>query len=177
MKSSRIRAILRWFTNRFVAQVPSRRLRHAWYRLFISLGPDANIMMGLCLRKMDNISLGARSNLNPDCLLDSRGGAITIGADVDIAPQVNIWTLQHDPASPDFATKGGAVTIEDFVWVGNRAIILPGVTLGRGCVVATGAVVTKSVAPYIIVGGVPAKPIGTRPQNQNQRRPYQPFML
>ena len=174
---SRVKALLRWLTNRFVTQLPSRRLRHAWYRLFIDLGPDANLMMGLTLRKLADISVGARSNINPDCLLDSRGGAIIIGADVDISPQVNIWTLQHDPKSPNFETKGGPVTIHDFVWIGNRAIILPGTTLGEGCVVAAGAVVTKDVPPYTIVGGIPAKPIGSRPQPQFPRKPYKPFLL
>lgn len=177
MQSSRVRAVVRWFTNRYVAYCPSRRVRHAWYRRFIALGPAANVMMGLHLRKLADIAIGARSNINPDCLLDSRGGAITIGADVDIAPQVNIWTLEHDPADADFATKGGPVVIEDFVWIGNRAIILPGVTLGRGCVVASGAVVTKSVPPWTIVGGVPARPIGIRPERQNPRKPYRPFFI
>ena len=53
--------------------------------------------------------------------------------------------------------------IEDHVWIGTRATILPGVTLGRGCVVAAGAVVTRDVPPLAIVGGVPAKVIGARP--------------
>jgi acetyltransferase-like isoleucine patch superfamily enzyme len=110
-------------------------------------------------------------------MLDSRGGTITLGADVDIAPEVNIWTLEHDFNSPDFVTKGGPVIIEDFAWVCNRAIILPGVTLGQGCVVASGAVVTKSVAPWTIVGGIPAKPIGQRSPLQNKRKPYRPFFL
>ena len=56
------------------------------------------------------------------------------------------------------------MVIEDNVWVGTRATILPGVTLGRGCVVAAGAVVTRDVPPLVIVGGVPARPIGTRPE-------------
>lgn len=177
MRSSRLRHLFRWFTNRYVAYWPSRRLRHAWYRRYLTLGTDANIMMGLTLRKLGGITIGARTNINPDCMLDSRGGDILIGSDVDIAPEVNIWTLEHNPASPEFATQGGPVVIEDFAWVCNRAIILPGVTLGKGCVVASGAVVTKSVPPWTIVGGVPAKPIGTRPQEQNPRKPYRPFFL
>jgi maltose O-acetyltransferase len=60
---------------------------------------------------------------------------------------------------------GGPVTIHDHAWISARAIILPCVTIGQGAVVAAGAVVTRDVPEYSIVGGVPAKPIGTRPKN------------
>jgi acetyltransferase-like isoleucine patch superfamily enzyme len=76
-----------------------------------------------------------------------------------------IWTLEHDPQDPNYAAVGGAVIIEDFVWISCRAIILPGVTVGEGAVVAAGAVVTKDVEPFSIVGGVPAKVIGVRNRN------------
>ncbi len=58
--------------------------------------------------------------------------------------------------------KYGPITVEDDVWVGAHACILPGVTLAKGSVVAAGAVVTKSVTPYTVVAGVPAKVIGVR---------------
>ncbi|WP_370630610.1 DapH/DapD/GlmU-related protein [Mucilaginibacter sp. 21P] len=73
-----------------------------------------------------------------------------------------IWTLHHDYNSPDFAQAGAPVVIEDYAWVCSRAIILPGVTIGRGAVVAAGAVVTRDVAPYTVVGGTPAKKIADR---------------
>ena len=73
-----------------------------------------------------------------------------------------IWTMEHDPQDSYYGVKGGAVTIEDYAWISCRVVILPGVTIGKGAVVAAGAVVTKDVAPYTIVGGVPAKKIGTR---------------
>ena len=63
--------------------------------------------------------------------------------------------MEHDPQSPDFAIRGGPVVIEDYAWIGGRAVILPGLRIGEGAVVATGAVVTKDVPPYTIVGGVP----------------------
>jgi maltose O-acetyltransferase len=57
------------------------------------------------------------------------------------------------------------VRIEDYVFVGTRALILPGVTIGRGAFVGAGTVVTKDVAPFAIVAGCPAKQIGSRPAN------------
>jgi maltose O-acetyltransferase len=64
--------------------------------------------------------------------------------------------------SPDFAGRTAPVVIEDFAWLGSRAMVLPGVTVGKGAVVAAGAVVTRDVPPYAIVGGVPARVIGER---------------
>ena len=133
--------------------------------------------MGFTVRKLTDIRIGHTTNINPNCMFDSRGGSIRIGNFVDIAPEVNIWTLEHDPQDPNFATKGGPVGIEDFVWIGNRAIILPNITIGEGAVIATGAVVTKNVSPWTIVGGVPAREIGLRNKDQNPRKPYKPFLL
>ncbi|NJC26113.1 acetyltransferase-like isoleucine patch superfamily enzyme [Lewinella antarctica] len=141
------------------------------------MGKDCAIMRGFRIRDPRNISMGDFVNINQNCMLDSRGGAVKIGNYVDIAPEVNVWTLQHDPQDPNFGTKGGGVILEDFVWIGNRAIILPGVTIGKGAVVATGAVVTKDVAPWTIVGGVPAKKIGERNANQNPRKAYGAYLL
>ena len=64
--------------------------------------------------------------------------------------------MEHDIDSPDFAETGAPVIIEDYAVIGTRVTILPGVTVGRGSVVGSGAVVTKNVAPYTVVGGVPA---------------------
>ena len=134
-------------------------------------------MMGFKVRRLRDIYIGHTTNINPNCMFDSRGGKISIGNYVDIAPEVNIWTLEHDPQDPDFSTKGGLVRIENFVWIGNRVTILPNVTIREGAVIATGAVVTKDVAPWTIVGGVPAKKIGDRNNQQNPRPPYKPFLL
>jgi maltose O-acetyltransferase len=72
-------------------------------------------------------------------------------------------TLSHDYNVPGFSDlDAGPVTIEDHVWIGSRAMILPGVTVGRGAVVAAGSVVTKDVAPMTVVAGVPAKPVAER---------------
>lgn len=98
--------------------------------------------------------------------LDGRRG-IKIGKNVNFSSEVMIWTLQHDYNNPSFSVKGGEVIIEDYVWISTRAIILPNVRIGKGAVVAAGAVVTKDVPPFTVVGGIPAKKIGERNKELN----------
>ena len=107
------------------------------------------------------LKIGRNSIIGNDAMLDARNG-ITIGDNVSLSMGVWIWTMEHDPQDPYYGAKGGPVVIEDYAWISCRAVILPGVTIGRGAVVAAGAVVTKDVSPYTIVGGVPAKVIGER---------------
>jgi len=68
----------------------------------------------------------------------------------------------HDIQKPHFPGIYEKIKIEDYAWLGVNSVVLKGVTIGKGAVVAAGAVVTKDVPPYTVVGGVPAKPIGTR---------------
>jgi acetyltransferase-like isoleucine patch superfamily enzyme len=105
--------------------------------------------------------MGKNSVINQKCRLDNRG-FITIGDNVSISAEVCILTADHDPQSRDFSGTIRPVTIEDYVFIGTRAMILPGVTLAKGSFIAAGAVVTKNVEPFTIVAGVPAKPIGKR---------------
>lgn len=177
LKFSKGRHFIRMCFNSYVNHILIISVRMWLYRRLFKIGKGSTIMLGFRVRSVNDIYIGHTSNINPNCMFDSRGGSITIGDYVDIAPQVNIWTLQHDPQDPNFKTKGGAVMIHDFVWIGNRAVILPNVTIGEGAVIATGAVVTKDVEPWTIMGGVPAKKIGVRNPNQNPRMPYKPFFL
>ncbi|MDR0792472.1 MAG: acyltransferase, partial [Chitinophagaceae bacterium] len=100
------------------------------------------------------------------CFFDGRNG-ITIGNKVSISHKVTLITESHDTDSPTFDTIRGKIIIEDYAWIGVNATILQGITIGEGAVVAAGAVVTKPVAPYTVVGGVPAKKIKDRVQNLN----------
>ncbi len=87
---------------------------------------------------------------------------LRIGNNVSIAGEVRIYTMQHDIDDPGFREVEGDVLIDDYVVIGTRVTILPGVRIGKGAVVASGAVVTHDVEPYSVVGGVPAKHIRYR---------------
>ncbi len=103
--------------------------------------------------------------MNENCRLDPRG-RLTIENDSILTAEVTILTADHDPGDPSFQAAGvRPVLIGHHVFVGTRAMILAGVTVGDGAVICAGSVVTKSVAAYSIVAGSPARVIGQRPEN------------
>jgi acetyltransferase-like isoleucine patch superfamily enzyme len=162
---------LNYLTNHVVAHVPSFTLRRVWYRhaLGIDFGPGASVFLGAHVwffgpreTRRRGVAIGRNSWINRDCTLDVRSG-LTIGDNVSISPEVMILGGSHDYNDPGFCyVDAGPVTIEDHVWIGSRAMILPGITVGRGAVVAAGSIVTKNVAPMMVVAGVPAKPVAVR---------------
>lgn len=162
------RRLKRWaedlliFLLTLVDYVPFHQLRKLAYRLSgIGIGRHTSFHWRARFYRPWKLKIGENSIIGNDAMLDARKG-ITIGNNVSLSMGVWIWTMEHDPQDPDYSAKGGPVTIQDYAWVSCRATILPGVTIGKGAVVAAGAVVTKGVQPYTIVGGVPAKVIGTR---------------
>lgn len=99
---------------------------------------------------------------------------VTIGDNVVINDGVEILTGSHDPLDPHFRHILAPIVIEDYVWIATRAIILPGVTVGRGAIIGAGAVVAKDVPPYTIVIGNPARPIQKK---RTEHLDYHPNML
>lgn len=164
---------LLYLTNHLVNHIPFHFIRLCFYRglLRFEIDLDSVILMGTKFDAPKNFKLGKNSVINQKCRLDNRG-SITIGENVSISSEVCILTADHDLQNCDFTGRICPVNIEDYVFIGTRAMILPGVTLGKGCAVAAGAVVTKSVPPFTIVAGVPAKPIGMRPTNLQYRLSY-----
>jgi acetyltransferase-like isoleucine patch superfamily enzyme len=151
-----------YFIYVIAPHIPSHTIRKFILRCFgAKLGKNVSLYSGFEVRNPWNLSIGTNSIIGFKCVLDARRGLV-IGNYVNFSSEVMIWTLQHDYNSPTFADKGGKVVIGDRAWLSCRSIILPGVTIGEGAVVAAGAVVTKDVAPYTIVGGIPAKEIGKR---------------
>jgi maltose O-acetyltransferase len=114
--------------------------------------------------RRDGFELGARTRVNRDCCLDVRG-SLLIGEDVSISPEVMILTAGHAVDDPAFGVETRPVVIEDHVWIGARALVMPGVRLGRGSVVAAGSVVTRDVEPRAIVAGAPARKVGVRSES------------
>jgi acetyltransferase-like isoleucine patch superfamily enzyme len=177
--------LINFLTNYVVNHIPSFALRRGWYRrvLGVEIGDHAGFHLGCYLWfygpgqiRRDGFRIGAYSRINRNCCLDARG-PLRIGENVSISPEVTILTAFHRIDDPKFRVETRPVVIEDYVWIGSRATILSGVRLGRGSVVAAGAVVTRDVAPLEIVGGVPARPIGTRPAEALQYTLDGPFPL
>lgn len=170
--------LLAFCYNCWIGRLPSRTLRCGFLRCWLGrFGRGSGVQMGCRFENGRKIFLGERNVINWGCVLDGRRHKIITGSDVSIGPEATILTLGHDPQSPDFADKGGDVIIGDHVWIACRAIILPGVSIGDGAVVAAGAVVTKDVAPYAIVAGVPARPVGERSRDMRYQLHFQPFLL
>lgn len=149
-----------------IGHIPSHHVRRFFYRLGgVSIGKGSSIHMGIRFYNPWNIKIGEDSIIGEGTVLDGRD-KLLIGNHVDIASEVMIYNGEHDIHSQNFAVVenviNSPVVVEDYVFIGPRAIILAGVTIKKGAVVGAGAVVTKDVSEYQIVGGVPAKLIGER---------------
>lgn len=147
---------------RFVGYIPLHFIRKLFYILSgIEMPLDSTIHIGANFFNPSNISVGHDTIIGDRCFLDGRA-PLTIGNHVGIASQVLIYNDEHDINSPNYGNSFGPVTIEDYVFIGPRAIILPNTKIGKGAVVAAGAVVTKDIPEFEIWGGVPAKKISDR---------------
>jgi len=161
-----------YFCNQIISHIPSHWIRSWYYKSIMKFdfAPFVSLLMGVKIDTKGQLSIGTYSTVNQNCRLDNRGG-IKIGNHVSISAETIILTAGHDVQSKVFKGFTKKVTIEDFAFIGTRAMILPGVNIGKGAVVAAGAVVSKDVEPYTIVAGVPAKIIGRR----NEELEYYPF--
>ena len=140
------------------------KIRVFWARkMGCAIGQAVNIESGAEFD--EHVTIGDRSSLGVDSQVF---GPVTIGSNVMMGPECCILTRnhQHDRCDIPMIDQGyedyRPVVIGDDVWIGRCVIILPGVTVGGGSIIAAGAVVSKDVKPYSIVGGVPAKQIGNR---------------
>ena len=118
--------------------------------------------IGSVLRIGNAVKINVGAIINADC-----GGSITIGNHVLIGPYVVIRASGHVYENKDVLIQNqghykGVIVIEDDVWIGSSAVIIGNVTIGKGAIVAAGAVIIKDVLPMSIVGGIPARLIKHR---------------
>lgn len=166
-----------------VGRIPSHHIRKFIYKhiYLMDIADTATIYYGAQIRKPFKIKIGPGTTIGDNAILDGRNG-IEIGSNVNLSSNVSIWTEQHDHRDPWFrceTQKKEKVIIGDRAWLGPNTIILHDVQIGKGAVVGAGAVVTKNVEDFTIVGGIPAKKIGERNHEllyDNSSGIYNPFL-
>lgn len=150
------------FKLRLTGYIPSHFIRRFVYRFWgVKIGHGSTIHMGAVFYDPRNITIGEDTIIGENVVLDGRD-KLVFGNHVDVASEVMFYNGEHDINDENFKPVFAPVIVEDYVFIGPRAIILPGVTIKKGAVVAAGAVVTKDVPEFTIVGGVPAKLISER---------------
>lgn len=164
------------FGNVIINKIPSRHLRKWWLQLFgAKIGKRTfpcrrvEILLPMGLKLGNGVAVGWFAEL------DARGG-ITVGDNTNISSHVKLITGSHDIQDPDYTADFRPIKIGEHCWLGTGAMVLQGVTIGDGAVIAAGAVVTKDVEPYTIVGGVPAKKIGERTSKLKYEIGAAPFL-
>ena len=160
----------------------------AWKGLFAACG-DTRFATHVSMAGLQNISFGRGCRIGQNCFLTAANGVLSLADFVSLSPNVNIGADNGQIAIGSYVAIGpgsvirganhcfssrqkpimlqghtpGKVFIEDDVWIGANCVITPNVRIGRGAIIGAGAVVTRDVEPYAIMGGVPARKIGCRP--------------
>lgn len=149
-------------------KIPSNRIRNLFYRVVFQMDiTTKTVISGGCeFRSPWNIHAN-NCVIQANCILDGRS-SIVIGDNVVFGTGVHIWTQEHDINDPYFRMNfenAQMVTIGERSWICSDSTLLPGVSVGVGAVVASGAVVTKNCDSFGIYAGIPAKKIGERNQD------------
>lgn len=134
-------------------------------KIFSYCGKNINVRPNIKFLNGFNISIGDNSGIGEGSFIQDLG-KVSIGKNVLMGPECMIFTANHEYSKNSTIIEQGniirSVKIGNDVWIGARCIILPGVVIGDGAIIAAGSVVTKSVEKYAIVGGNPAKIIKYR---------------
>jgi acetyltransferase-like isoleucine patch superfamily enzyme len=128
---------------------------------FLSVGRSVRLRMPLSIYHPEYVSFGSRVDIGENVVIRG-GGGVVIGNDVMIAAGTMITSQGHPISPPRWGRNiSSPISIGNEVWIGANAVILPGVTIGDGAIVAAGAVVSRDVPSYTVVAGVPARVIRT----------------
>lgn len=160
------------FYRMFAAWLPvsrrmcfAKKMRYFFAKHICCIGKNVNIEKNAYFTPQ--LTIGDNSGVGVDCEIY---GPVTIGDNVMMGPEVVIFTSDHEYSRTDIPMmeQGNGpvepVSIGNDCWIGRRAMIMPGVHIGDGCVIGAGAVVTKDVPPYSVAGGVPARVLKSRIQ-------------
>jgi maltose O-acetyltransferase len=137
----------------------------AWRLLLRECGPGVYFDHRVYVKFPWLVSIGSDVSINRGaefyCGL-REASTITIGSNVRIAPNVRFHAAGHDPDDPGLRDNGAPIVVESDAWIGAGSVVLQGVRIGRGAVVAAGSVVTRDVPPWSIAAGVPARVVRER---------------
>jgi maltose O-acetyltransferase len=163
--------------NHWITYFPNYQLRILYLRhiLGIHIGRECFIHMG-CFLEGNNITIGDNTVIGRNCYLGGSGGKLTIKNNVSITAQTYIFCSTHIKDSSTFACEFKDVTLEDRVWIGARAMILPGVRVGEGAILGAASTATKNIPAYSVYAGSPAKAISTRNKKLSYILKYFPHL-
>jgi acetyltransferase-like isoleucine patch superfamily enzyme len=167
---------LDYWLNHAVNRVPLAGARMRLYRaagVTIEDPGRSLVMLHTEMHTPRQITIGRGTTIGRNCLLDGRGG-ITFGRHVNVSSFALLVTGTHDLADRQFHADYAPIVIEDRAWIATRALVLGGVTIGEGAVVAAGAVVVRDVPAHTVVGGVPARPIAERRPGHDYELSWRP---
>jgi acetyltransferase-like isoleucine patch superfamily enzyme len=145
---------------------------------FKHLGERTVIQAGMRVTNPEKVSIGSRCNFAQGVFITG-GGGVTIGDWVGFGPDAKVWSVNHRFDDPDrpWLQQGWEqqpVVIEDDVWLGAGVFVMPGVTIGKGAIISACALVNKSIPPYALVAGNPARVVGWRKRPPDADAPPAP---
>ncbi len=163
---TQLKALALWFLAA-IPEAPGMWARRACMPFFLqSLGRKAVFQSGLRVTNPERVAIGSHCRFGQGVFITG-GGGVRIGERVSIGPDVKIWSVNHRFEDPDVPIQlqgwdRKPVCIEDDVWLAANVFVMPGITIGRGAVVSACSVVHKSIPPYALVAGNPARVVGWR---------------
>lgn len=162
-----------YLCNFFIAYIPFHFVRLFYYKhvMKFKIGKGSSIHLGCKFTAVTEFSMGKNSTLNQYCRIDNRGG-ITIRDNVSVSPCVSLITADHDVHSIDCAGRQNTIIINDHVFIGSDAMVLPGVIMEKGSVLGAKSLLTKSTTKFGIYTGLPAQLKANRRTDLNYQASY-----